>query len=303
MTDTLRPSHRGEFFGQRRLMARLEHLVHAALLAEPQGALPHLLLTGPAGTGKTALVDLISQWLGGEAVHSLTMPVDAKHLERLVREETGIFFFDQMQETPKLIQARLMSLLEHGYLPGADGRRITNPWFTVIGATTEPQRIAAPLYRHFIVPAWEPYTSDDMTLIVKSMATKAGLALSPATLDGITHAAAGTPAYARQLVEAALVLVTADDGVEPALADVLTQAGFSTDGLTDLHLQYLEVLDLLGGGASPGLLAKALRLHPSVMMDLEHLLGRRGFIDFAGGRKLTPTGFHRLRDHRQAAAA
>jgi Holliday junction DNA helicase RuvB len=288
---TWRPTCLEEFYGQPLLLARLGVLIDAALASVKP--LPHLLLTGPPGSGKASLVSALAERTC-EEVNTLPMPVDAKELERLVAGRTGIYFFTEFHEASRATQARILTLL-----------RIDNPWFTIIASTTEAQKIATPLRNQFVIPTWEPYTPEDMARIVAGLATKAGLALDATTLDGLSRAAAGTPGNALRLVQAAQALAIAAYGVQASLEDVLMQAGFSPDGLTDDHLRYLDALDLMGGQASLPLLSLTLRLHQTVLaMEIEPLLRRVGFITHEGpSRTLTPSGFQRLRIYRHGEEA
>lgn len=303
MTDAWRPTCLAEFFGQERLRGRLTVEVDAAMASKPQRALPPLLFTGPPGSGKKSLALVLADWLG-DPLHIVTMPIDVRELAALVRTCSGVLLLDGLHDAPRAVMAKLLTLLEFGYVTTAAGEVVrANPLLTVIGASTEAQRIPAPLHAKFITPAWEPYSPDDMAQIVASMATKAGLDLPPATVEGLARAAAGSPGHARRLVQAAEALATALYGLAPTLEEVLDQAGVSTDGLTDAHFDYMEALDLLGGEAALPLLALTLRLHPSVVMELERVLVGQHIIDMGRGRRLTPSGFQRLRTHRHQEAA
>lgn len=299
MPDTLRPTCLAEYVGQARLKARLQIMVEAALLGHRP--LPHLLLTGPPGTGKTSLAYVLGDMVN-DPVHKLTMPADIKELERLVAEEEGIVFLDEIQEAPRIIQARLLSLLEFGELPTSRGV-IKAGHLTVIGATTDPGKIKPALYERFIVPSFEPYSPEDMAAIVRGMAAKAGIELAEQTCYDLGRAANGAPRYALRLVEAAQQLTDSLFGVEPDVEAILDQAGFTADGLTDAHLDYMDALAMLDGAGLP-LLGRHLRLDQGVCMDLERLLIRHGLIEYSGqGRRLTPIGKRRVWEHREAKAA
>jgi Holliday junction DNA helicase RuvB len=289
---TWRPASLSEFFGQPRLLARLDVLIEAALAAGTP--LPHLLLTGPPGSGRSSLVYALAERMN-DVVHAMPMPVDLKELESLLRSEVGgIFLFTEFHEASRTAQARILTLL-----------RMEHPWFTIVASTTEAQKVAAPLRSQFLAPAWEPYSPEDMLRIVSGLADRAGLVLDPATLDGISRAAAGTPRNGLRLIQAAQALALATYGVAPSLDDVLAQAGFALDGLTEDHLRYLDALDLLGRQASLPLLSLTLRLHPTVLsMEIEPLLRQVGYITHEGGaRVLSPGGFQRLRIYRHGEEA
>lgn len=298
MTDVCRPQNLDEYVGQEKLKARLRVMVEAALFGRRR--LPHLLLTAPPGTGKTSLAHVLADQVG-DPLHKLAMPADVKALERIVANETGVLFLDEIQEAPRLIQARLLGLLEFGALPTARGDVIANPELTVIGATTDPGMIRPALYERFVVPSFEPYTAGQMAAIVRSMAAKAGIEMSDDTAMCLARASNGAPRYALRLVEAAWELTESLFGIEPDVESILTQAGFTADGLTEAHLDYLDALGMLDG-AGLSLLARHLRLDKGVCMDLERLLISHCLIDYSGqGRRLTQAGRRRLQDHQEAA--
>lgn len=301
MTDTLRPVGLADYIGQPRLKARLQVMVDAA--SAGQRPLPHMLLAGPAGSGKTSLAYVIGT-LTGDEVHKLTLPVDIKELERLVRYETGIFLLDEVHEASSTMKARLKVLLECGFLPTASGERIHNDFFTIIATTTNTEAIPASLYDRFIVPPFEPYSVEDMGRIVASMAAKAGIEMDDETCAALGHAASGTPRYALKLVEAARQLSEAMFGIPAAVDAILLQAGFAYDGLTEPHLLYLEAL-IEFDSVGLAVLARHLRLHPTVVMDLERLLLLHHLIEYRSGqgRRLTQAGRRRaVQRHEEEAA-
>src|SRR5687767_14541912 len=107
-TDVFRPEDWDSFIGQTALKRRLEVHIHAALRQDI--ALAHVLLTGPPGTGKTSMAEIIAKELG-EEFDCLTMPVSESALLRLVRIFTGVVLFDEIHRATKRLQESLLPLL------------------------------------------------------------------------------------------------------------------------------------------------------------------------------------------------
>lgn len=274
MTDPLGPDGLHEFYGQLPLLERLAVLVEAA---EAGLTLPHMLFAGPTGTGRTALAHVLASWVGAP----LYVVTDARQLRAA---QDVILFLPDLHDAPRSLRGRLLGML-----------RLDDPGFTVIATASETHRIDALLFGRFLVPAWTPYSPADMALITESMAAKSGTILSDETLAGMARAATGTPGAARTLVLAAQALSMANQGEQPSLDAILSQAAFAPDGLSDAHLAYLGALRSLGGNASATTIALVLARHAEVCRALSTPLMVEGFIERAGaGWQLTRLGYERL---------
>lgn len=292
-TDTLRPTKLDEYKGQSRLKERLAVRVAAAMADERP--IDHILLTGPPGSGKTTLATIVAEMTGDPFV-SMVMPISDKTLESLVREHTGIVLFDELHNASKAMKERMLPLLEFGYLATTRGTRITNGWFTVIGATTEPENIPPALRRRFRWnPVWEDYSPADLAEVVTGMLAKAEVTLCAETVVILGEAAGGMPHVAGELVLGARDL-TSVYHKEPSVAAILDYCGLTPDGLTEDHLRYLTALkEDFGGTAGLAQLANGLRLDPRVVRELERLLVTRKLITFGErGRELTSLGHRRF---------
>ncbi len=290
--DNLRPKQWDDYVGQDRMKRELEIRIDSAI--KDDRPLDHILLSGPPGAGKTCLAEIIAEKLG-EPIEIVTMPIGLKALIRLVQNFSGIVLFDEIHRCSPKEQEVLLPLLEFGYVSDASGRKIKNEWLTVVGATTEKQKLIEPLVDRFeIKPEYDDYTDEEMTRIVMSMATKANLTIDEETAATFGKAAAGTPRRARQFILGYRDLQNST-GEVPTGDEVLDLCQTSWDGLTTNHVRYLETLYALGGSKGVDVLVSLMRQPKPLVIELERLLIQRGLIVFGErGRELTQVGQKRI---------
>lgn len=287
--DPLRARTWDEFIGQSSIKERLE--VHIRGAVAEKRMLDHVLLAGPPGFGKTSLAGIIAARLNDD-FQSVTMPIKLPVFVKLMRTWTGgVLLLDEIHRGTRSQQEDLLSVLLDGELHLPNGRSVQCPWMTIIGATTEPEKVIPPLYDRFpIKPNFEEYSEKEMGQIVQGMALKLDVDLEWDTCLALGRAAGGTPRHASAFVMAARDLA---HGPEPVTAESILRLCEVTDnGLTAQHRRYLEVLQALDGKAGMAVLSAMLRLHPSVIHDIERRLLNMGLIAYGErGRELTDLGY------------
>lgn len=290
-TDELRAADFSEFVGQSEMTDRLHTLIGAAL-AERR-PLEHVFLAGPAGFGKTTLATILAQELG-EELNCYNMPLEEKALERILRRHSGVLLLDELHAATKRQQEMLLPLLEFGYIETKAGKKVESGWLTIIGCTTAPEKIIAPLEDRFLIrPVFAEYSDEEMGRIVLGMATKGGVGLSPADAEILGHATGGVPRRARALVLAGRALAI-QHGREATAAEIMDFCQVDAMGLEPLHQAYLGVLHSLGGTAGLDRIANVMRRSPSTLMELERLLFKLELITYGErGRELTNTGYRK----------
>lgn len=291
--NALRPLDWDSYIGQEKLKGRLQVSIDGAL--ERYSALDHVLLYGPPGCGKTSIAALIAQEMV-EDFHSYVMPVKVKSLQKIFLENQGVIFLDEIHRLARKDQEFLLPVLEDHEIQFDNGKKIKieRP-FTVVGATTELERIIKPLRDRFIHrPKFDEYSDEEMAQIVKSMSDRIGMDISDSESLALGKASAGVPRQARTIVYTARDLSTTDP------VKVLATCGITQDGLTEDHLDYLLALDKMGQIAGVDVLSNYTGQPKDVILDLEKLLVRKRLIEYSPkGRQLMVKGMQLIRDMRK----
>ena len=260
----LRPTSFANYIGQTEVIANLRGAVRAAKNGGWQ--LDHVLLGGPAGTGKTSCAQVIANELDVRC-HATSAPaIECKGaLASLLTmlEEGDVLFIDEIHALDHSIAEVLYSALEDRVLDMPAGKRVIRiplPKFTLIAATTHAGRLPKPLRDRFgITCQLRPYSTDELTTIVIRAAGKLGVAIDEDGASMIARASRGTPRLANRLLRRVRDTATnvAHDGAlvlrgtfgsaagtinGPLAVAALAQLGIDHLGLDVLDRRYLAVV-------------------------------------------------------------
>jgi Holliday junction DNA helicase RuvB len=282
--------------GQDALVARLART--AAVRRSKGKRFPHLLLTGPAGTGKSTLARGIAAAAQQPFVEvSATLVGDKAAWVRLLAglPEGCVLFLDEAHALPRTLQDLLLQALAERRLAlmltdGTTTQSVTLllPAFTLVAATTDGAAITAAMRSRFgLRETLTHYGEKTLAQIVGAAAAAQGVTATPEGALRLARAARGTPREAHRLVERAadhVAHASAGTGAEGAgVLDVaavertLAELGYDADDLDAGEQRYLEVLRESGAPMSLARLASALGTTPkSVEECVEPWLLREG---------------------------
>ena len=294
MESTLRATQWSEFIGQEKLKARLTTHINAARADGKM--MEHVLLMGPPGFGKTTMARIIAAQLL-DPLKEFVAPIKIKALERELKSwgDGGVLFIDEIHRFSKAEQEDLYSVFTDGVIHSPSGRTIQLPPITIIGATTEPERLSPPMFDRFPIQLKvAEYSDAEMALILQGMAGRIDFELNDGDALALARATGGVPRIAERFVLGGHNIEANDR--EATVAAILDLTGMDADGLSDDQVEYLTTLADLGGEAGIETLSAMLQVSTTVLKRLERLLLKRQFLVYGPkGRELTNNGFTKVR--------
>lgn len=288
--------------------------------------LPHILLAGAAGCGKTTTAKWLSEVgdydfmpvspLELKTKKSVYQMLEALNLEgydekgnRVGRIKPTIVFFDEIHQMPTIGQEILGIAMESFCLDAdvSNARSNSNqiiwlPYFTVVGATTDDGKLTKPFRDRFKLKfIYEPYKDEEMFEIAKYHAIKRKLRITKGAIQSIVNRSRGVPRIMVtnleniRDVQIANKTPVIDVGVAEEAFDNM---GIDPSGLNKVEIKILKTL--MEAKTAIGLDNLSIVTNESsktIVQTLEPFLIRKGLILRTGkGRQITEKGVKYLED-------
>lgn len=193
-----RPSKFEDIIGQTEVISRLKIMTHGCL--NTNGVMPHVLIDGPPGLGKTTIASSIATELNTN-LYTLNA-ANIRSVKNILPYLMGIaprsvLFIDEIHRLPKLVEEFLYPVMEDFVLNitlDSKPETIDLPMFTIIGATTSGGSLSQPFYDRFSIKEHLSfYTPDELAKLAGLNAQKLGLMISDSDLLEIAKRSKGTP--------------------------------------------------------------------------------------------------------------
>ena len=193
-----RPTTFDSIIGQSAVVERLK--ISATGSKKTGSVLPHVLIDGPPGLGKTTIAGAIASEMDvnlyvANAANLRSVKNILPYLMRMTKR--SVFFIDEIHRLPKLVEEFLYPVMEDfkiNIILTKEPEEIEIPAFTLVGATTNAGTLSRPFYDRFSIKEHLTfYSESELAKLARFNASKLGLVISDEDLLEIAKRSKGTP--------------------------------------------------------------------------------------------------------------
>ena len=261
-----------DFIGQRKTVENLKISTKVAKLRDRE--LPHTLLFGMPGLGKTTLAEIIAQEAAVSFISVEGISLDSKEtilsVIQGIREGTIVFIDEIHRMTNKMSEVwyKVMENYSIDFINAMGVSVIDIPKFTTIGATTDFGMLLKPFRDRFIhTYELEPYTVAELARIVTMLAD-----IEIKTAERVASIAQYTPRLAKNYIRSMSEYAEINNRTRINDNDfdkLLHLKNINEAGLTKSQMRVLEVLATSNSKLGKLSLAMAAR---TTEVDLEEMI-------------------------------
>ncbi len=242
----MRPSSFNDIIGQESIVQRLRIMVTGC--KNTGQVMPHTLIDGPPGLGKTTMASAIANEMGVNlyTVNAANIRSPKNIIPYLMGiSPRSVLFIDEIHRLPKLVEEFLYPVMEDfrlDILIESKPESIDLPVFTLVGATTSGGSLSQPFYDRFTIKEHLSfYTPEELAKLARSNADKLDLYINDDNLVEIAKRSKGTP----RILNARLQWYKHYIAFYPNVSDIneiFQSQGINHIGLDCNDMKYLEIL-------------------------------------------------------------
>lgn len=244
--NIVRPTNFNSIIGQSEVIKRLHICVEAC--NKTNGVLPHILIDGPPGLGKTTMANALASEMN---VNLYTCnAANIRSIKNILPYIMGIaprsvLFIDEIHRLPKIVEEFLYPIMEDFILNISVENKVESielPMFTIVGATTSGGSLSQPLYDRFCIKEHLTfYTVDELAKLAELNAKKLGLMIGQDELNNIAKRSKGTPRILNSRLQWYRNFVVTNDK-KYTIDEIFDMQGIDQNGLDTYDRLYLDIL-------------------------------------------------------------
>jgi Holliday junction DNA helicase RuvB len=247
MTASLRPQKFDSVIGQSDVIDHLRILVSGC--KGTSTVMPHVLLDGPPGLGKTTIASAIATELD-VSLYSINA-ANIRSVKNILPYLTGmnprsVLFIDEIHRLPKIVEEFLYPVMEDFVITMVienTPETIDLPVFTLVGATTNGGNLSQPFYDRFQIKEHLMfYTTDELAKLAGLNAQKLGLSITENDLMEIAARSKGTPRILNARLQWYKSYTSFHKDVYKTVDEVFNSQGIDKNGLDIYDRLYLDIL-------------------------------------------------------------
>ena len=245
--NVIRPSKFDDVIGQKDVINRLKIVTYACL--NSSSPMPHTLLDGPPGLGKTTIASAIATEMNVNlyTVNAASLRSVKNVLPYLMGiAPRSVLFIDEIHRLPTLVEEFLYPVMEDFTMTITvedKPEKIDLPMFTLVGATTSGGSLSQPFYDRFTIKEHLSfYTPDELAKLAGLNAEKFGLNVSESDALEIAKRSKGTPRILNARLQWYKNYVSFYKDRTVAVDEVFSSQGIDNRGLDNYDRLYLQTL-------------------------------------------------------------
>lgn len=290
MSNCIRPSTFDEIIGQDNVKQRLRVCVEGC--KKTNSVMPHVLIDGPPGLGKTTIASAIANEMGVNLY--TTNAATIRNPKNILVYIMGIaprsvLFIDEIHRLPKIVEEFLYPVMEDFVLnittKDKDDKdkpeTIDLPLFTIVGATTSGGSLSQPFYDRFTIKEHLSfYNENELAKLARLNLKKMGVVIDDESLLEIAKRSKGTPRILNARLQWYKNYMTCNENKKISVDEIFEVQGIDKNGLDMYDRMYLDILKKSKGNA---LGLKTISSMTGIAIDtiensIEPFLIRKGYV-------------------------